>query len=161
MQTPPPFLANLYGQTLSPVPSSDWKMFCDASAAQGILDEVKKLVPDAVLVDVVNGDPMKFPRRPDGSFAVGPFPVGLYQTSPTTVSVFVVYGTVSGPSVVFGQPNVTGEITEYAGDLVDRKNAPNQIDRELGKPVVGQPIALAVYDPPQFQADPELYWKAA
>ena len=157
MTTPPPYMAMLYfGQGLSPIPPSIWSMFTDAATAKKVLLEAQAVCPNAVLVDIVHTPTNQLPP------GVGPFPVGLFATGPTTVSVYVIYGTLAvGPG-----GTVTGTVSEYAGQLADDAQPPfGALERELGglnaQTPPSAPLALAVYDSPYDPADPELYWKAA
>ena len=157
MTTPPPYLAMLYfGQGMSPIPPGIWSMFCDITTAQTMLKAAQQVCQNAVLVDVVHTPTNLLPP------GVGPIPFGLFQTQVTTISVYVIYGTLpEGP-----QGSITGTITEYAGQLADDAQAPyGQLERELGglnsqTPPNAQ-LVLAVYDSPNDQADPELYSRLA
>lgn len=156
MKTSPPFQWNT-GQALTPLPYADWINFTDLATATQLLEMAQVVVPNAKLYDLINTPPDQFPP------GIGPLPLALYPTVPnTTISWYVIYGTLGEAP----QASVTGTIEEIAGVLDHDRNPPyGALERSLGglssETPAGTPLKMAVYDSPDDEADPELYFVKA
>lgn len=140
---------------VEPLSLLEQKSFTTPAIANKMLDAVKKVVPDAQVVDLLSDG--NLPTLADGRVPARP-PVLYFKTQETDLSLFVIVGSVRYRKPVFGGGFGVAVIEEDPEVLDLRFTKHNELDEEALGDAAAVPDELAVYLSPFDPTDGELYW---